>query len=266
VYLPPDANCFLSTVHHCLKSKNYVNLIIGSKQPTPVYLSPSEAAEHCKLGASIWKWASTNEGADPDVVVVGIGVEVTFEVIKAVELLKSVQPKLRVRMVNVADLMVLAAETTHPHALDNAKFGELFTNDKPLLFNYHGYATELQGILFGRSGLHRMLVNGYREEGTTTTPFDMLLRNNVSRYDIATRALQAAAGNVEAVKSDLDRSLAEIESKVKSVREHISATGTGKFYAHLSAGRPERCKWGDTDTDTNTSADPDFTYIMAKLD
>ncbi len=119
VYLPPDSNCFLSTLHHCLGSRNYVNLIIGAKQPAPVYLSPSEAADHCRRGASIWKWVSTDDGTSPDIVLVGIGVELTFEVIKAIELLRSMEPSLRVRMVNVTDLMVLSAESSHPHALSS---------------------------------------------------------------------------------------------------------------------------------------------------
>ncbi|UKZ79464.1 hypothetical protein TrVFT333_007219 [Trichoderma virens FT-333] len=177
VYLPPDANCFLSTLHHCLGSKNYVNLMIGSKQPTPVYLSAEDAMEHCKRGVSIWKFASTHDGEDPDVVLVGIGVEVTFEVIKAAELLAKLVPKLRVRVINVTDLLVLPQESHHPHALSPKEFEELFTVDKPVCFNYHSYATELQGLLFGRPALHRITVEGYKEEGSTTTPFDMMLLN-----------------------------------------------------------------------------------------
>jgi len=236
VYLPPDANCFLSTLHHCLGSKNYVNLVIGSKHPTHVYLSPSEAAEHCRLGASVWEFASTDKGASPDVVLVGIGVEVTLEVVKAVELLKSLETGLRVRMVNVTDLMVLSAETTHPHSLKKDRFVELFTADAPLLFNYHGYATELQALLFGRPGVHRMVVNGYREEGTTTTPFDMMLRNNVSRYDVAVRALQAAAERNEAVKRNLERGMKEIEERAKEVREYIRQNGKDPEDIYQMAG------------------------------
>ncbi len=227
VYLPPDANCFLSTVHHCLSSKNYINLIIGSKSPTPVYLSVSEAAKHCHDGASVWKFASTDGGADPDVVLVGIGVEVTFEAVKAVEILKSLEPALRVRMVNVTDLMVLSAETTHPHALKGSDFADLFTEDRSVLFNYHGYAAELQGLLFGRLGVHRMRVNGYREEGTTTTPFDMMLLNSVSRFDVATRALVAGAGRSETVQKNLERNLREIEARVKATKEYIYKHGKG---------------------------------------
>lgn len=228
VYLPPDANCFLSTVHHCLKSKNYVNLMIGSKQPSAVHLSPEEAAEHCRRGASIWKFASTDEGKEPDVVIVGIGVEVTFEVVKAAELLRSLAPSLRLRVINVTDLLVLAAESKHPHALTQPKFREMFTEDRPVCFNYHGYATELQGLVFGRPGLHRMTVEGYKEEGSTTTPFDMMLVNKVSRFEVAARALKGAAEHNEEVRAKLDDTLKELESKVKEARDYIFANGKGK--------------------------------------
>ncbi|KAK4185228.1 phosphoketolase [Podospora australis] len=224
VYLPPDANCFLSTVHHCLKSKNYTNLIIGSKQPTAVYLSAEEAAQHCKDGASIWKFASCRE--EPDVVLVGIGVEVTFEVVKAAELLRSICPELKVRVVNVTDLMILVEESKHPHALSKERFVELFTHDKPLLFNFHGYPTELQGLLFGRENVARMTVEGYIEEGTTTTPFNMMLVNRVSRFDVAARALKAgaASGNKE-VQAKLDECLEVVKNKVAEVREFIMDNG-----------------------------------------
>ncbi|KAK7742375.1 hypothetical protein SLS53_004520 [Cytospora paraplurivora] len=225
VYLPPDANCFLSTVHHCLKSKNYVNLVVGSKQPTPVYLSVEEAAEHCKNGGGIWKFASTFDGEDPDVVLVGIGVELTFEVIKAVELLKTLAPRLRVRTVNVTDLMILHAQSTHPHALSDQKFKEIFTNDRTLVFNYHGYAAEVKGLLFGRSGSHRTVVNGYREEGSTTTPFHMMLLNGVSRFDLAKTALRAAAERNESVHAGLDEALKTIEDKVQAITDYIFKEG-----------------------------------------
>lgn len=235
MYLPPDANCFLSTVHHCLQSKDKVNLIIGSKQPTATYLSASAAAEHCRIGASAWSFASTDGGANPDVVIVGVGVEVTFEVVKAAELLRTLAPELRVRVVNVTDLMVLKAEAKHPHALTRQVFLETFTEDRAVCFNYHGYQTELQGLLFGRPGLHRMTVEGYREEGSTTTPFDMMLVNCVSRYDVAVRALKGGAEVNEKVKARLDGAIGEIEAKVKEVREFIQEHGKGKHAHALNA-------------------------------
>jgi xylulose-5-phosphate/fructose-6-phosphate phosphoketolase len=230
VYLPPDANCFLSTVHHALSSTNYVNLMIGSKQPTAVFLSPDEASEHCRKGASVWKFASTDGGAAPDVVLVGIGVEVNFEVVKAAELLRSIMPRLRVRVVNVTDLFILAAETRHPHALGADGFVELFTEDKPVCFNYHGYVAELQGLLFGRPNLQRMSVEGYREEGSTTTPFDMMLENHVSRFDLATRAVKAAVQQNHALKDEADGVLREIEGRIKETKDYIFAHGKGKYW------------------------------------
>ncbi|KAL0932320.1 d-xylulose 5-phosphate d-fructose 6-phosphate [Colletotrichum truncatum] len=225
VYLPPDANCFLSTVHHCLKSRDKVNLIIGSKQPTSTYLDVDAAAEHCRIGASTWKFASTDEGANPDVVLVGVGVEVTFEVVKAAELLRTLAPELRVRVINVTDLMVVRAEAKHPHALSRDAFLEMFTEDRDVCFNYHGYATELQGLLFGRPGLDRMTVEGYREEGTTTTPFDMMLVNCVSRYDVAIRALKGGAKVNDKIKNSLDDKIKQVEEKVKEVRKYIEDNG-----------------------------------------
>ncbi|KXX78344.1 putative phosphoketolase [Madurella mycetomatis] len=232
VYLPPDANCFLSTVHHILKSKNKTNLVIGSKQPTAVYLSPSEAADHCRDGVSIWHFASTKDQqspapstTNPDVVLVGIGVETTFETVKAAELLRVICPALRVRVINVTDLMILIAESRHPHALSRERFIELFTADKPVLFNYHGYPTELQGLLFGRPGLERMFVAGYIEEGSTTTPFDMMLVNRVSRFDLADRALKKVAERNEEVRGKLEGYLQHVREEVGKVREFIRGFG-----------------------------------------
>jgi xylulose-5-phosphate/fructose-6-phosphate phosphoketolase len=230
VYLPPDANCFLSTIHHCLQSRNYVNLMIGSKQPTPVFLSAEDAAEHCRRGASVWKFASINdeEGSDPDIVLVGIGVELTFEVVKAAQLLRRLAPKLRVRVVNVTDLMVLAAESRHPHALTRSDFTNMFTADRPVCFNYHGYAAELQGLIFGRPRLERMTVEGYKEEGTTTTPFNMMMVNRVSRYDLAIWAVKAASKTNKQVEQQSREILNKIEQIVKELRDFIDKNGKGK--------------------------------------
>jgi xylulose-5-phosphate/fructose-6-phosphate phosphoketolase len=166
VYLPPDANCFLSTIKHCLGSRNYTNLIVGSKQPTPVWLSPEEADAHCRAGASVWKFASTDEGKEPDVVLVGIGTEVTFEVVAAAALLRKMVPELRVRVVNVTDLMILGPAGSHPHALSDEEFDELFTRDQAIVVNYHGYVNDVAGLVFGRRRVpERMAVKGYSEEG-----------------------------------------------------------------------------------------------------
>jgi len=225
VYLPPDANCFLSTVSHCLRAKDYVNLMVGSKQPTPVWLSPEEADRHCIAGASIWKFASIDDGVNPDVVLVGIGVETTFEVIAAAALLRKSVPELRVRVVNVTDLMILSAHGSHPHSLTTEAFTSMFTNDKPVHFNYHGYPIELKGLLFGRPNLDRITIEGYREEGTTTSPFDMMLCNHTSRFDVAISAVRGGALHNPKVAVDAHLHESYIKHQAEKVRAYIYANG-----------------------------------------
>ncbi|PFH53195.1 hypothetical protein AMATHDRAFT_188435 [Amanita thiersii Skay4041] len=224
VYLPPDANCFLSTIAHCLRAKNYVNLMVGSKQPTPVWLSPEEADRHCIAGASVWKFASIDDGVNPDVVLAGIGVEVTFEVIAAAALLRKHAPALRVRVVNVTDLMILSAGGAHPHSLSDEAFDSLFTNDKPVHFNYHGYPIELRGLLYGRPGQQRVTIQGYNEEGTTTSPFDMMLSNQTSRYDVAVAALRGSVSSNPRVAVDAHGLISYFKHRVqvdkRYIREH----------------------------------------------
>lgn len=225
VYLPPDANCFLSTLAHSLRSKNYVNLMVGSKQPTPVFLSPAEAEAHCRAGASVWQFASTDGGLSPDVVLVGIGAELTFEVVKAAELLRDMAPELRVRVVNVTDLMVLETAGLHPHSLTDEDFNALFTADRDVHFNYHGYAAELRGMLFARSATHRLTVEGYREEGSTTTPFDMMLLNHVSRFHVMEYALRGGARVNEKIRVRLVPLLAELKHRIQKTRDFIMQEG-----------------------------------------
>ncbi|KAG2147595.1 XFP N-terminal domain-containing protein [Suillus clintonianus] len=226
VYLPPDANCFLSTVAHCLRAKNYVNLMVGSKQPTPVWLSPDEANMHCVAGASIWKFASVDDGVDPDVVLVGIGVEVTFEVIAAAALLRKMAPALRVRVINVTDLMILGPHGSHPHALSDDDFDTLFTKDKNIIINYHGYPIEVKGLIFGRPGVDRITIEGYREEGTTTSPFDMMLCNHTSRYHVAAAAIRAGALFSTKVSTEAHAEAAYIMHMAAKDKEYIFAHGT----------------------------------------
>ncbi|KZZ96458.1 Xylulose 5-phosphate/Fructose 6-phosphate phosphoketolase [Ascosphaera apis ARSEF 7405] len=224
VYLPPDANTFLSTVAHCLASKGKINLMVGSKQPTPVFLGAEEAEAHCRAGGSIWKWASTDEGLNPDVVLVGIGTELTFEVLAAAALLRKRIPEMRVRVVNVTDLMILGSESSHPHALSNQAFDALFTEDKPVHINYHGYAHEVSGLLFGRPNLARVSIASYMEEGSTTTPFDMMLLNHVSRYHVAKAAVTGAARCNEKVNLSLPEHLALLDKDIKEASDYIRAT------------------------------------------
>ncbi|EXJ60635.1 hypothetical protein A1O7_04788 [Cladophialophora yegresii CBS 114405] len=230
VYLPPDANTFLSTMAHCLQSKNYVNLMVGSKQPSAVFLSADEAENHCRAGASVWKFASTADGLNPDIVLVGIGAELTFEVIAAADILRSEIPDLRVRVVNVTDLMILGAFSSHPHALTDDAFDALFTEDIPIHFNYHGYATELKGLLFGRPNMHRVTIASYNEEGSTTTPFNMMLVNGTSRYHVAIQAIKGAAKRNDKVRLRLHELTSELTGRISEVTKFILKEKTDPEY------------------------------------
>ncbi|KAL2423827.1 putative phosphoketolase [Exophiala dermatitidis] len=230
VYLPPDANTFLSTMAHCLHSKNYVNLMVGSKQPSAVFLSADEAENHCRAGASLWKFASTDEGLNPDVVLVGIGAELTFEVIAAADLLRKRVPNLRVRVVNVTDLMILGTSRSHPHALTDEAFDSLFTADVPIHFNYHGYAPELKGLLFGRPNMDRVTIASYKEEGSTTTPFNMMLVNETSRYHVAIQAIKGAARRNERVRLYLHELTSEFTGMISKVQKFIIENKTDPDY------------------------------------
>ncbi|KAI8364734.1 phosphoketolase [Radiomyces spectabilis] len=228
IYLPPDANCMLSTLDHCLKSKNYVNLIISAKNPMPVWLSSAKRVEeHCRAGVSVWSEFSTDGGRDPDVVLVGCGVETTFEVIAAAALLRKDCPKLRVRVVNVTDLMVLGF--THSHRLTTAEFDAIFTKDKPIIFNFHGYPSAIKSLAYDRVSGRRMAVHGYNEEGTTTTPFHMLTANGCSRYDIAIDALEHVLPN-GAVDMDARTHIANYRHAIREHQKYIEAHGTDPKY------------------------------------
>lgn len=215
-----------------LGSRNYTNLMVGSKHPTPVWLSPSEAEAHCRAGASVWKFASTEMGLHPDVVLCGIGTEVTFEVVAAADWLRKNIPEMRVRVVNVTDLMVLGAEGSHPHAIDDVGFEALFTADKNVHINYHGYVTELKGLLFGRRSLERVSIEGYREEGTTTTPFDMMLVNHVSRYHVAIQAVKGAAKWNQMVSTRLTELTTELLREIKQCQRYILENKQGGYSNH----------------------------------
>ena len=202
--------------------------MVGSKQPTPVYLSPDEAENHCRAGASVWKFCSTDDGLDPDVVLVGIGVEVMFEVIQAAALLRQRAPALRVRVVNVSDLLILENTGQHPHALGTVEFDNLFTADRPIHFNYHGYPVALQGLLFGRPSLDRVSMAGYIEEGSTTTPFDMMLANRTSRYHVAQAAVCGGAKRNEIIRIHQQELNSEMAHNIVETRKYIMANHEGK--------------------------------------
>lgn len=228
VYLPPDANTFLSTMDHCLKSTGYINLMVGSKQPTAVFLSPEEAEAHCRAGVSIWKQFSTDGGLHPDVVLCGIGTELTFEVVAAADWLRKHVPELKVRVVNVTDLLVLESNSLHPHGLDDEAFCSLFTKDRPIHFNYHGYKNEIRGLLFGRPNTDRVSIASYDEEGTTTTPFDMLLLNSTSRFHVAIQAVKGAAKRNEKVQLRLHDLTSQLTGLITETKKYIGEHKSGK--------------------------------------
>ncbi|MFN7935056.1 MAG: phosphoketolase family protein [Bryobacteraceae bacterium] len=186
VYLPPDANCLLSVADHCLRSRNYVNVIVAGKQPAPQWLSMDAAAEHCAQGASIWQWASNDEGQEPDVVMACCGDVPTLETLAAVSFLRQRVSTLRIRVVNVVNLMTLQPQSEHPNGLSDADFDSLFTVDKPIVFAFHGYPWLIHRLTYRRKNHPNLHVRGYKEEGTTTTPFDMAVLNQIDRFHLAT--------------------------------------------------------------------------------
>ena len=185
VYLPPDANCLLSVADHCLRSRHYVNVIVAGKQPALQYLDMDSAIEHCTNGIGIWEWASNDKGADPDVVMACAGDVPTLETLAAVDLLRQNFPDLKIRVVNVVDLMTIQPSSEHPHGLSDGDFDSLFTADKPIIFAYHGYPWLIHRLTYRRRNHHNLHVRGYKEEGTTTTPFDMTVLNDLDRYHLA---------------------------------------------------------------------------------
>jgi xylulose-5-phosphate/fructose-6-phosphate phosphoketolase len=208
VYLPPDANCLLSVADHCLRSRHYVNVIVAGKQPALDYLSMDDAIVHCTRGAGIWEWASNDESGEPDVVLGCCGDIPTLETLAAAALLREHLPELKVRVVNVVDLMRLQPESEHPHGMSDGEFDALFTTNRPVVFAYHGYPWLIHRLTYRRHNHHNLHVRGYKEEGTTTTPFDMVMLNDLDRFhlvmDVIDRVpgLASAAGRLRQEMSD----------------------------------------------------------------
>ena len=194
VYLPPDANTLLSVADHCLRSRNYVNVIVAGKQPTLNYLSMDEAVAHCTRGLGIWQWASSDEGGDPDVVMACAGDTPTLETLAATDLLRRHLPQLKVRVVNVVDLMRLQPANEHPHGLSDDEFDALFTTDRPVIFAHHGYPWLIHRLTYRRTNHANIHVRGYKEEGTTTTPFDMVMLNDLDRFHLVMDVIDRVPG------------------------------------------------------------------------
>lgn len=221
ITLPPDANTLVETVARCLRSTHYINLVVATKQSLPQWLTMEEAKEHASVGASIWRWASTDEGVDPDIVLAAAGMVPTNEILAARDLLRRDVPELRIRVVNVMDLMRLESRRSHPHALEPEPFNALFTTDKPVVFSFHGYPSAIHQLISARPNAQRFHVRGYSEEGVTTTPFDMLVRNGTSRFQLAIEAIRRAGlAETRAGARAADRYLLAIEEHRDYIRRH----------------------------------------------
>jgi xylulose-5-phosphate/fructose-6-phosphate phosphoketolase len=218
-YFPPDANTLLSVADHCLRSKNYVNIIVAGKQPELQWLDMESAVQHCEVGIGVWKWASNDEGGEPDAVMACAGDVPTLEILAAVSLLRKYVPSLKLRVVNVVDLMTLQDAGEHPHSLTNEKFDALFTTNKPVIFAYHGYPWLIHRLCYRRRNHENMHVRGYKEEGTTTTPFDMVVRNNMDRFQLAIDTIRRIPG----LKAD--DAIAVFQGELAKHKEYVSAHG-----------------------------------------
>jgi xylulose-5-phosphate/fructose-6-phosphate phosphoketolase len=189
VYLPPDTNCLLSVMDHCLRSRHYVNVVVASKHPSPQWLTMDQAVKHCTRGIGIWPWASNDQDGEPDVVMACCGDVPTLETLAAVSILRRRLPELKIRVVNVVDLMKLQPQSEHPHGLSDVEFDELFTKDKPVIFAFHAYPWLIHRLTYRRANHHNIHVRGYKEEGTITTPFDMTVLNELDRFHLAMDAI-----------------------------------------------------------------------------
>ncbi|HEX9531056.1 MAG TPA: phosphoketolase family protein, partial [Acidimicrobiales bacterium] len=194
VYLPPDANCLLSVMDHCLRSRDYVNVVVAGKQPSLDYLDAGQAAAHCARGLGTWEWASTGQGSEPDVVLACAGDVPTLEALAAADLLRRGLPELKVRLVNVVDLMRLQPPEEHPHGLPGADFDALFPPGTPVIFAYHGYPWLIHRLTYRRAAQADLHVRGYKEEGTTTTPFDMVMLNDLDRFHLVMDVIDRVPG------------------------------------------------------------------------
>jgi xylulose-5-phosphate/fructose-6-phosphate phosphoketolase len=219
IYLPPDANCLLSVADHCLRSRNYINLIIAGKQPEWQWLDIDSAVRHCTVGAGVWRWASNDEG-DPDVVMACAGDVPTVETLAAVTLLRARHPDIRIRVVNVVDLMALEPRDQHPHGLEDRDFDEMFTTDAPVIFAFHGYPGIIHKLTYSRRNHDNFHVHGFEEEGTTTTPFDMVVLNHLDRYRLSLDAVRRIQRFADRVETETDRYWTIMERHKLYVSEH----------------------------------------------
>jgi xylulose-5-phosphate/fructose-6-phosphate phosphoketolase len=221
VYLPPDANCLLSVMDHCLRSRHYVNIVVAGKHPSPQWLSMDAAVRHCSEGVSLWTWAGNDEGGEPDIVMAAAGDVPTLEILAAVSILRKSLPKLKIRVVNVVDLMKLQPTSEHPHGLSDERFDALFTKSKPVIFAYHGYPWLIHRLTYRRTNHRNIHVRGYKEEGTITTPFDMAVLNDLDRFHLT----QDAIRRLPELGSDAAYLTQALEEKLIDHRRYIREYG-----------------------------------------
>lgn len=219
-YLPPDANCLLSCYEHCAKSKNYINVIVASKHPRYQWLNIEEAKEHCAKGISEWKWAGMNNTKNPDLIIASCGDTATIEALAAITILKKLLPNLNVKFVNVVDLMKLVSNKSHPHGLTNAEYDKLFTKDKPIIFNFHGYPQLIHQLTYNRTNKN-LHVSGYQEEGTITTSFDMCALNKTDRYNLVLKAIKY----IDISKEEFNKISKYLNNKLKQNYDYIRKYG-----------------------------------------
>jgi xylulose-5-phosphate/fructose-6-phosphate phosphoketolase len=219
IYLPPDANCLLSVADHCLRSRHYINLIVAGKQPAWQWLDIDAAVAHCSVGAGVWDWAS--DDGEPDVVMACAGDVPTHEALAAVTLLREQVPDIRIRVVNVVDLMALQPPSEHPHGLSDHDFDMMFTVDKPVVFAFHGYPALIHKLTYRRRNHGNIHVRGYKEEGTTTTPFDMVVLNNLDRYQLTLDAIR----RIPRLAPQVDAATAHYWSMMERHKLYISEHG-----------------------------------------
>jgi xylulose-5-phosphate/fructose-6-phosphate phosphoketolase len=243
VYLPPDANTLLSVTDHCLRSRNYVNVVVAGKQPAPQWLTMDQAIKHCSEGLGIWEWASNDKGSEPDVVMACCGDVPTVETLAAVELIREHLPELKVRVINVVNLMKLQPPSEHPHGLPDRDFDALFTKNKPIIFAFHGYPWLIHRLTYRRTNHGNLHVRGYKEEGTTTTPFDMVVLNEMDRFhlveDVIDRLPQLGA-RAAYFKQAIREKLIEHRQYIEKYGDDMPAISGWKWGSKGQPGRSQR--------------------------
>jgi xylulose-5-phosphate/fructose-6-phosphate phosphoketolase len=249
VYLPPDANCLLSVTDHCLRSRNYVNVIVAGKQVAPQWLTMDQAVRHCTAGIGIWTWASNDRGSEPDVVMACCGDVPTLETLAAVDLIHRHVPDLKVRVVNVVNLMKLQPDTEHPHGLPDSEFEALFTKDKPIIFAFHGYPSLIHRLTYKRANHRNLHVHGYKEEGTTTTPFDMCVLNQLDRFNL----VKDVIARVPKLQERAAYAVQAINDKLVEHRQYINRYGDDmpEIIGWKWGDRPSTSEKGATTTEAD---------------